>query len=530
MQSRSISWVLAALCSVSSMAVLASSPHPFGSESRKQALFKQADRQGTARVIVTFDDHPPAVLRSQSLQGRGPGDHTETAEQRRQRIKDRQDELLNFLWPDTRGALTLQMNDASHNARVSRLYNQLPGMAVQLTKGEMENIATLPGVSIRENKQAKPQLNTSIKTVGANTRGTFGSLHRGYSGAGQVVVIIDDGAYSKHEFLAPRVIPGACFSTNDRDDEVEYVTSCSNGKLTQKNIVGGSQCNTYGRCFHGTHVAGIAAGRNTDTTTIDPSVPVEPRNGIAQNAAILAINVSTLVKHEGEIVGDTFFYSDMLAGLDHVLEVHPKHRIAAVNMSLGSYEVYTSSCDKEDPLMAQAITQLKLQGIATVVAAGNHGQKDALAFPACLSSAISVGATDDHKIYNTKYESIAPFSNTPNPPNFPLFLLAPGVEILSSLPFNEFSDRGISNYGRFEGTSMAAPFVTGAWAVLKQADPSASVEAILAALQATGVKITKGGPPRTGFPRIQIDQALPQFIASGNKRRIPVIVAHSVMQ
>lgn len=78
---------------------------------------------------------------------------------------------------------------------------------------------------------------------------------------------------------------------------------------------------------------------------------------------------------------------------------------------------------------------------------------------------------------------------------------------------------------------MAAPFVTGAWAVLKQADPSASVDSILAALKKTGVKVIDPvDPPNVRYPkRIQVDKALPQFIASGNRRRLSALIAHSVL-
>jgi hypothetical protein len=80
-----------------------------------------------------------------------------------------------------------------------------------------------------------------------------------------------------------------------------------------------------------------------------------------------------------------------------------------------------------------------------------------------------------------------------------LSLLAPGVAITSSI-----------SHGRFEalsGTSMAAPHVTGAWAILKQHEPSASVDRVLTALQLTGVTVLD---PRNGFTtqRIRIRHAL----------------------
>jgi subtilisin family serine protease len=80
-----------------------------------------------------------------------------------------------------------------------------------------------------------------------------------------------------------------------------------------------------------------------------------------------------------------------------------------------------------------------------------------------------------------------------------LSLLAPGSSIFSSFPNAEF--------GFLSGTSMAAPHVAGAWAILKQSSPAATVSAVLDALQTTGLPITD---PRNGVPlsRIRILEAL----------------------
>src|SRR5207302_4231107 len=65
------------------------------------------------------------------------------------------------------------------------------------------------------------------------------------------------------------------------------------------------------------------------------------------------------------------------------------------------------------------------------------------------------------------------------------------------------------------GTSMATPHVVGAWAVLKQATPGASVSAILGALQETGMPITDTRPGGTvTWPRIRIAAALDQLTGS----------------
>jgi hypothetical protein len=142
--------------------------------------------------------------------------------------------------------------------------------------------------------------------------------------------------------------------------------------------------------------------------------------------------------------------------------------------------------------MKPIIDNLRSVGIATAVAAGNNGFTNALNSPGCISSAISVGAT-------SKSDAVASFSNMAS---F-MSVFAPGVSIVSSVTGGAF--------GSASGTSMAAAHVAGAWAVLRQAAPNASVDQILSALQTTGVPVTDTDSGVTK-PRVRIDQALAVFV------------------
>jgi subtilisin family serine protease len=144
--------------------------------------------------------------------------------------------------------------------------------------------------------------------------------------------------------------------------------------------------------------------------------------------------------------------------------------------------------------MKAVIVNLRSRGIATIIASGNEGNTDGLSFPACISSAISVGSTGSSGPGVVR-DAVSDFSNS----SPSLHLLAPGDLINSSIPGGGFMGK--------PGTSMAAPHVAGAWAILKSKSPTASVDQILSALTSTGIPITDN---RNGIvkPRIQVDAAI----------------------
>jgi len=150
--------------------------------------------------------------------------------------------------------------------------------------------------------------------------------------------------------------------------------------------------------------------------------------------------------------------------------------------------------------MASLIGTLRANGIATIAAAGNGGEQG-LSAPACISHAISVGSTiaPGHGPVDT----VSRFSNT----DTTLTLLAPGEQIRIAMPGG--------GYTFSQGTSVAAPHVAGAWAVLRAAKPSASPSEILAALTNTGLPITDQRIAQT-TPRIQLDAALAALLSANS--------------
>jgi subtilisin family serine protease len=174
--------------------------------------------------------------------------------------------------------------------------------------------------------------------------------------------------------------------------------------------------------------------------------------------------------------------------VSYVYDQRDNFNIAAVNMSLGG-QSYSSQedCDNDNAALKAAVDNLRSAGVATVIASGNDGLGDAISSPACISSAISVGAS-------TGSDEVAFFSNSAPW----LTSLAPGTDIDSAIPGGEFASK--------DGTSMAAPHVAGAVAVLNSVVPEAYVDEIEESLASSGVFITD---PRNGVevPRVQVDAA-----------------------
>ncbi|MDP2702380.1 MAG: S8 family serine peptidase, partial [Candidatus Rokubacteria bacterium] len=281
---------------------------------------------------------------------------------------------------------------------------------------------------------------------------------------------MDTGVDKTHPFLAGKVVSEACYVFPD---------GCAGGVATGTGPGTGIPADS-GQ-FHGTHVAGIAAG-NAPNAVPPPAAPLtNTSSGMAQGAKIIAINV--FGPYDGALD------SDIIAGLNRVYDLRTSFNIASVNMSLGDGVANVTNCDA-DP-MKPAIDQLRSVNIATVISSGNGSYTNAINGPGCISTAVSVGST-------TKTDGVSSFSNVSS---F-MSLFAPGSSIDSSLLPS-------GAYGFLSGTSMAAPHVAGAWAVLKQTSPTATVSQILTTLQSTGLSITDTrGTPSVTKPRINIKNAV----------------------
>jgi subtilisin family serine protease len=317
---------------------------------------------------------------------------------------------------------------------VLRRYETVPMLAVSATADEVKAIAANDAVAeVELDREYAPALAQTTSIVGSKA-----ANQRGTDGTGQTVAILDTGVDTGHPFLALRTVDEACYGT------------CPNGSSTMLGAGAGINCPlTTSGCWHGTHVAGIAAGKGATFS------------GVAPGAGVMAVNVFHKVTDgwpsypcawNNETSPCTRSYiSDQIAGLEHVFARRLGYAVAAVNMSIGDTTDHATECS--GAWTKPAIDNLLSAGIATVIAAGNDGRTNAVSAPGCISTAITVGST-------TKSDVISSFSNMDDQVD----LLAPGSSITSSVA----SSTSTSAFGVKSGTSMATPHVTGAWAVLKQ--------------------------------------------------------------
>ncbi len=381
---------------------------------------------------------------------------------------------------------------------VGHRYQRIPFFSARVDGDALAALAQTPGVlTIEADLPEVGGLAESVPLVNAPAAWSAGS-----TGAGWKVAVLDTGVQTNHPFLAGKTVGEACYSNAGGAGGQTAV--CPGGVATSTAAGSGIDCSVNG-CNHGTHVAGIAVGTSASF------------HGVGRGAQLIAMQVFTRFDSNcGSSAAPCAlsFPSDQVAALERVLVLAGAGnagQIAAVNMSVGGGRyVDQPACDAAQSARKAAIDNLRSVGVATVVSAGNDGYTDSTSAPACISSAVSVGST-------TKSDTVSPFSNRAS---F-LALLAPGSSILSSVPGSSFST--------FSGTSMSAPHVAGAWAVLKQARPGATVSQVLDALRGTGVSIDDplsiGEGGQAIYPRINVGAARTSLLAVGAPGRPTVTSA-----
>lgn len=221
---------------------------------------------------------------------------------------------------------------------------------------------------------------------------------------------------------------------------------------------------------HGSHVSGIIGGNGF--------LSGGRYTGVAPKCDLIGIKVLDQ-KGDGNI-------SDVLAGLQWIIDNKAKYNIRVVNISVGTT---TKDNADENSLLVKGVNAVWDAGIAVVVAAGNNGPSPmSISTPGISRKVITVGSSDDRitvELFGNKtmdYSGRGPTASCVKKPD----IVAPGSNIVScgtmknyqryrynvlNNPRNDYTNL---MYAVKSGTSMATPIVTGAIALLLSAYPSLS--------------------------------------------------------
>lgn len=341
-----------------------------------------------------------------------------------------------------------------HDKVVKRELGAAKAGLYSMTPAALEDLANDPEVThISPDRPVQSTLETVRPSVFADVAQQYG-----WTGAGIGVAVIDSGVSSAPDLIKP-IVYSKSFNSSNADE-------------------------MYG---HGTHVAGIIAGVSKSTKGMQ---------GLANGAHIINLRV---LNDKGAGTD-----SAVIAAIQEAIRLKTAYNIRVINLSLGrpARESY-----KTDPL-CQAVEQAWKAGIVVVVAAGNNGRDNSrgtngygtINSPANDPYVITVGAIKMMGTTSRVDDQIASYSSKgPTSLDFIVKpdLVAPGNQIVSVgtkgtgfletiSPFNIVN----TNYFRLSGTSMAAPMVSGAVALMLQKDPNLTPDLVKARLMRSASKVS----------------------------------------
>ena len=261
--------------------------------------------------------------------------------------------------------------------------------------------------------------------------------NKGFKGAGVVTALIDSGYDFNHQILKETVFENLRDLGEDEDDNGYKGDRFGWDTFNDRPLKG-----DLGR--HGTHIGSVIAGNHSNKIKLS----VAPESKIVPIAALQPREAG-----ETDATGDS---NSIIAAIDYAIS----RNVDFINASWGG-----DSCSD---FIRDRIKSATDQGIIFVTSAGNSGSNldQKTAFPASLTfpSLLTVGASnlDRSRERNSSYGVIVDF-------------FALGRDVVVASPQNQL--------GSVTGTSVATPFITGGMALLKNAFPEASNEALIKAMR-----------------------------------------------
>lgn len=424
-------------------------------------------------------------------------------------------------------------------AEVLREFSAIDSVEVRLPIESLENLASHRWASrISSNTTVRK---TDAFTVSGSMASAVWEKHR-LNGNGVGVAVVDSGV-SQHLDMLGKV------------DQVAFLTG-ANGSILLDD------------CGHGTHVAGIIAGNGILSSGRNAT---QTFYGIARGASIISVRV---LDREGQgTVGD------VLAGLQWILENRRLKNIRVVNMSLG-HVAFERVAD--DPL-CRMVESLWKSGVVVVCAAGNDGRRfsspqanfdnegygsnyGSVQSPGNSPFAITVGAMKrpgalriDDRIATYSARGPSVFDHVLKPD-----IVAPGNRVVSlgfsgtylnstysdsnTVPISDYYRNSISagklindglslwsgnssTYFRMSGSSMAAPVVSGAVALMLDSNPRLTPDDVKARLMVTASKWSDSNGVADvctlGAGYLNVLEAVRSKIVAGTPALSPRLVADS---
>jgi serine protease AprX len=297
----------------------------------------------------------------------------------------------------------------------------------------------------------------------------------GYSGAGVDVAVIDSGVVPVEGLSTPgKVINGADLSFESQSDDLRYM-------------------DTYG---HGTHIAGIIAGRDSDAPPADQRDAKSNRYwylGIAPDARIVNVKVADA---EGNVD-----VSQVIAAVDWVVQHRNANgmNIRVLNLSFGTDGVQDYQLDP----LAFAVEQAWKQGIVVVVAGGNDGNASQLRNPAVNPFVIAVGAVSTGTSHDTKDDYVPSWTSCGTTSRH-VDIVAPGVSVLglrnpgSTIDGENPHARVGDRFFKGSGSSQASAVVAGLTALIVQQRPDITPDEVKALFTDHGKPIKDVSPTCQG--------------------------------
>jgi hypothetical protein len=381
-------------------------------------------------------------------------------------------------------SVTLSAEEATALAADGRVLSLIPDVSVQLTtplgnvsvgtQASATSTAAATGTTYDAAKDPNSLCNIS-KLVGV--RQLWG---QGATGKGVDVALLDSGVVPVKGLSGPnKILHGPDLTPESQNKSTRYL-------------------DTFG---HGTHMAGIIAGR-------DPNVNARTTGGSCKNFLGMAPDARIVSVKVADAHGATDV-SQVIAGIDWVVQhaKDPGLNIRVLNLSFGTDSAQSYVLDP----LAYAAEMAWRKGIVVVVSAGNSGFADGrLTNPARNPHVLAVGADDTKGTMSTLDDTIPSFSSRGDSKRNP-DIVAPGLHVQSLRVPGSYIDSAYGKTGRFgeryfrgSGTSQAAAVTSGAIAALLQARPWLTPDQVKLLVAELGLGLVIADPRAQGHGLLQL--------------------------